>query len=94
MYKRIQPIQVICYSLFSLAGYTHSLELTTENVYEAEVYVFIYGDTWSKQSRLKYRCLSSTVDWWVDAIVVIQGFKLWYIKKTKFSYEGNFDVDY
>ena len=41
-----------------------------------------------------YRCLSSTVDWWVDAVVVLRSSDLWYIEETKFSYEGGFDVDY
>jgi len=48
----------------------------------------------SKQPRSEYRCLSSTVDWWVDAVVVLRSFDLWYIEETKFCYEGGFDVDY
>jgi hypothetical protein len=39
-----------------------SLSLTTRNVYEAGVHVFIYCHTRSKQLGLKYRCLFSTVD--------------------------------
>jgi hypothetical protein len=41
MYKRIQSIRVICFSLFLLVGYTNCLQLTTRDVYEAEVRVFI-----------------------------------------------------
>jgi len=63
-------------------------------VYEARVHVFIYGHTRSEQPGPEYRCLSSTVDWWVDAVVVLRSFDLWYIEETKFSYEGGFDVDY
>jgi len=62
MYKRIQPIRVIYCSLFLLAGHTHGLQLSIKDMYEAEVYFFIYGDTRSEQSGLKYRCLSLTVD--------------------------------
>jgi len=63
-------------------------------VYEAEVHVFIHCHTRSKESRLEYRCLSLIVDWWVDAVVVFQSFDLWYIEKTKFCYEDDFDVSY
>ena len=45
MYKQIQSIPVICYFLFLLVGHTHGLQLATEDVYEAKVHVFIYGDT-------------------------------------------------
>jgi hypothetical protein len=45
MYRRIQSIRVICFSLFLLANYTHGLQLNTENMYKAEVYIFIYGHT-------------------------------------------------
>jgi len=38
--------------------------------------------------------VSSTVDWWVGVVMVLQSFDLWYIEETKFSYEGGFDVDY
>jgi hypothetical protein len=48
----------------------------------------------SEQLGPKYRCLSSTVDWWVDAVVVLRSFDLWYIEETKFCYEGGFDIDY
>jgi hypothetical protein len=47
LYRQIQSIWVICYSLFLLASYTNSLQLTTENVYEMGVHVFIYGQTQS-----------------------------------------------
>jgi hypothetical protein len=47
MYRRIQSIRVICYSLFSLAGDTYSLQLATNNVYKIGVHVFIYGHTMS-----------------------------------------------
>jgi hypothetical protein len=63
-------------------------------VYEAGVHVFIYGHTRSEQPGPEYRCLSSTVDWWVGIIVVLRSFDLWYIEKRKFPYEGGFDVDY
>jgi hypothetical protein len=63
-------------------------------VYEAGVHVFIYGHTRSEQSGPKYKCLSLTIDWWVDVVVVIQSFDLWYIEETKFCYEGGIDVDY
>jgi hypothetical protein len=45
MYKWIQSIWVIYCSLFLLIGDTHDLQLATENVYEVEVHVFIYGHT-------------------------------------------------
>jgi hypothetical protein len=45
MYRRIQSIWVICYSLFLLAGYSNYLQLATKDVYEAGVYVFIYNHT-------------------------------------------------
>ena len=38
--------------------------------------------------------LSSSVDWWVGAVVVLRSFDLWYIEETKFPYEGDLDVDY
>ena len=38
-------------------------------MYEAKVHVFIYCHTRSEQAGLKYRCLSSTVDWWVDELM-------------------------
>ena len=37
MYKQIQSIPVICYSLFLLAGDNHGLQLAIRDVYEAEV---------------------------------------------------------
>jgi len=43
MYKQIQSIRVICYSLFMLDDYTYGLQLAIEDVYEAKVHVFIYG---------------------------------------------------
>jgi len=46
MYKRIQSIQVIHCSLFLLADDTHGLQLAIRDVYEAEVYIFIYDHTW------------------------------------------------
>jgi len=48
----------------------------------AGVHVFIYGHTRSEQSEAKYRCLSSTVDWWVDTIVVLWSFDLWHLEET------------
>jgi len=63
-------------------------------VYEARVHVFIYGNTRSKQFEPEYRCLSSIVDWRVDAVVVLKGFDLWYIEKIELAYEGVIDVDY
>jgi hypothetical protein len=47
MYKHIQSIQVIYCSLFLLVGDAHSLQLTTRDVYEVEVHVFIYNHTMS-----------------------------------------------
>jgi len=41
MYRRIQSIWVICCFLFLLAYDTHSLQLVTRDVYEAEVYFFL-----------------------------------------------------
>jgi hypothetical protein len=38
--------------------------------------------------------LSSTVDWWVEAVVVARTFNLWCLEEIKFSDEGSFDVDY
>jgi len=38
---------------------------------EAEVHVFIYCHTQSKQLGAEYRYLSSIVDWWVDVVVVL-----------------------
>ena len=64
------------------------------DMYKARVHVFIYGHTRSEQSGVEYRCLSSTVDWWVDAAVVLWSFDLWYLEKTEFCYESGFDVDY
>jgi len=63
-------------------------------VYKVGVHVFIYCHNRSKQPRPEYRCLSSTIDWWVGAVVVLWSFDLWYIEETKFYYEGGFDVDY
>jgi hypothetical protein len=63
-------------------------------VYEAGVHVFIYCHTRSEQSGPEYRCLSSTVDSWVDVVVVLRNFDLWYIEEIEFCYEGDFDVDY
>jgi hypothetical protein len=40
MYKHIQSIWVICCLLFLLTYDTHSLQLATRDVYEAEVYFF------------------------------------------------------
>ena len=76
VYIRIQPIRVIWYSLFLLAGHTHNLQLATRDVYEAEVHVFIYGDTRLKQSRPEYRYLSLIVDWWIDAVAALP-LELW-----------------
>jgi hypothetical protein len=45
MYRRIQSIRVIYCSLFLLVGDIHDLQLITGDVYETEVYVFIYGHT-------------------------------------------------
>jgi hypothetical protein len=45
MYRRIQFIRIIYYSLFLLADDTHDLQLATGDVYKVEVYVFIYGHT-------------------------------------------------
>jgi hypothetical protein len=45
MYKWIQSIQVICCSLFLLADDTYGLQLSTRDVYETEVPVFIYSHT-------------------------------------------------
>jgi hypothetical protein len=41
MYRKIQSIWVICYSLFLLAGNTHNLQLATRNVYKTEVHVYL-----------------------------------------------------
>jgi len=57
--------------LILVGDHTHGLQLATKDVYEVEVHVFIYCDTRSKQSRLKYRCLSSIVDLWVDTVMVL-----------------------
>jgi len=62
VYKQIQPIHVICCSLFLLASHTYGLQLATGDVYEAGVHIFIYGDTKSEQSGPGYRCLSSTIN--------------------------------
>jgi hypothetical protein len=43
MYRQIQSIWIICCSLFLLADDTHGLKITIRDVYEAEVYIFIYG---------------------------------------------------
>jgi hypothetical protein len=37
---------------------------------------------------------ASTVDWLVEAVVVIHGFNLWCIEEIKFSDEGSSDMDY
>jgi hypothetical protein len=81
--------------LLILVGRSYSWFITCHrDVYEAGVHVFIYGHTRSEQFGPKYKCLSLTVDWWVDVVVVIQSFDLWYIEETKFCYEGGIDVDY
>ena len=41
--KQIQSIWVICYTIFILAGDTHDLQVTTNDVYKAKVHVLIYG---------------------------------------------------
>ena len=46
-----------------------------------EFMFFIYGHTRSKQFGAEYRCLSSSVDWWVDAVVVLWIFDLWHLEK-------------
>jgi len=81
--------------LFILVGRSYSQFITyhRECVW-AGVHVFIYCHTRSKQPGAEYRCLSSTVDWWVGVVVVLWSFDLWYIEETKFPYEGSFDVDY
>jgi len=56
-----------------LAGYTHGLQLATENLYEAGVHVFIYGHTRSLQSELEYRYLSSTII--KSALEILEGEK-------------------
>jgi hypothetical protein len=43
---------------------------------------------------LEYRCLSSTIDWRFEAVMVIHDFDLWYLEETKFLDESSFDVDY
>ena len=47
MYKWIQSIWIICYSLFLLADDTHGLQLAFEDVYKVEVHVFIDDHTQS-----------------------------------------------
>ena len=42
----------------------------------------------------EYRYLSSTIDRWTGAVVVLRISDLWYIEETKFPYKGGFDVDY
>jgi hypothetical protein len=83
VYKRIQPFWVIYCSLFLLAGYTHGLQLATGNLYEARVHVFIYGQTWSLQSELKYRCLSSTII--KSALKILEGEKKSTMEDNLFS---------
>jgi hypothetical protein len=39
--QRIQPIRVICFSLFLLGSYTHDLQLATRDAYKTRVHVFI-----------------------------------------------------
>ena len=81
--------------LLILVGRSYSWFITCHwNVYEIGVHVFIYYHTRSKQPRPEYRCLSLTVDWWVDTVVVLRSLDLWYIEETKFPYKGGFDVDY
>jgi len=43
MYRWIQFIRVISWSLFLLANDTHGLQLSTGDVYEARIHVFIYN---------------------------------------------------
>jgi hypothetical protein len=45
MYRQIEPIRVICYSLFLFVDNTHSLQLAIEDVHKAGVHVFIYDHT-------------------------------------------------
>jgi hypothetical protein len=45
MYRRIQSICVIYYSLFLLANVNHGLQLATKEVYKAGVHIFIYDYT-------------------------------------------------
>jgi len=47
MYKYIQFIWVIYYTLFLSVSDTHGLELTIRDVYEAEIHIFIYSHTQS-----------------------------------------------
>ena len=46
IYKQIEFIRVICRLLFLLTDDTHGFKLSTKDMYEAEVYVFIYSYTW------------------------------------------------
>jgi hypothetical protein len=47
MYRQIQFIRVICCFLFLLASDTHDLQLTSEDLYEVKVHIFIYAHTQS-----------------------------------------------
>jgi hypothetical protein len=45
MYRRIQSIRIICYSLFLLVNNTHGLQIVIGHVYKVGVHVFINGHT-------------------------------------------------